>query len=73
MTSVQIIALTKLIRNLLQVGAGFLLARGISLPDADWDTIAGLVIVAGTYVWSLIEGRFLTQKAPTIPVKTDAQ
>ena len=71
MTTVQILALTKLIRNLLQVGAGWLLAKGVALPDADWDIIAGLVRAAGTYWWSLLEGR-LTQKVPTIPVKTDA-
>lgn len=71
MTTVQILALTKLIRNLLQVGAGWLLAKGVALPDADWDIIAGLVLAAGTYAWSVVEGR-LTQKAPTISVKNDA-
>lgn len=70
MTTAQTLAVTKLIRLLLQAGAGALVSKGVGMPDADWDLVAGLLIAAASYAWSLIEGR-LTQKVPTIPVKTD--
>lgn len=53
--------ITSIIRHLLTVFAGGLIADG-TLTDGDVQTISGAVLTVGVIVWSIIEKKYFTKK-----------